>query len=298
MFEHFEHEGEEDDRAVIEEVNNADPSGVILGTDTVAKESIGTDATEITFTFSGVNIVAGTSYAFVVRHKNDGGDSNSYYLTYGDQGVNTYRDGRLAWSYDGGANWSNGGNTWNWNFNIVTSGTPGEEVVDFIVDGQLQEDLDADSNTISNLKKPSDNGDALRKTATIDETTIDNTITKAHEQNTDINLDGGGDNQVSAEEIVNHIADTENPHAVEADQIATDDSGVTVQEALDALEASSTVSSLLAQDIDGDLRPIDDYTLQGGSFELDTNYDLQPKTTIEEDLFVEYDINDDLIPKE
>lgn len=283
---------------VIEEVSNGDPSGVVLDTDTVAKESIGTTEQDITFTFTGLNIVAGTSYAFYLRQKNDGGDSGSYYFTFGAQGDTEYTDGRLVWTYDGGGEWVNGGNTWSYRFSIVTSGTPGNEDVDVIVDGVLQRDLDADSNTISNLKEPADNGDALRKTATVDENSIEDAVNKAHSQNKDTILDEGGANSVTAEEIVDHIADTNNPHGVEADQVATDDSGVTVQEALDALESAELVSSLMAQDLDGDLKPIDDYLIQGGGFELNASYELQPKLTTPEDLFFEYDINDDLIPKE
>ena len=47
------------------------------------------------------------------------------------------------------------------------------------------------------------------------------------------------DSGLARADVTGHIADTANPHSVVADQVGTDDSGVNVQEAIDALEASA-----------------------------------------------------------
>ena len=91
-------------------------------------------------------------------------------------------------------------------------------------------------------------------------------IFKKHAHNTDTILDETGGNEVSAEEIRNHI-----------------DSGLT---------------SMFVEDYEGFLKPIDDYFGPSGAFELDANNDLIPKATVVSDLFFEYDVNNDLIPKE
>src|SRR5690625_2181550 len=47
----------------------------------------------------------------------------------------------------------------------------------------------------------------------------DEAVSKSHVQNTDTVLDQGGDNEVTAEEIRDHVDSTDNPHQVTADQV-------------------------------------------------------------------------------
>src|SRR5690625_2980203 len=47
----------------------------------------------------------------------------------------------------------------------------------------------------------------------------DEAVSKSHVQNTDTVLDQGGDNEVTAEEIRDHVDSTDNPHEVTADQV-------------------------------------------------------------------------------
>ncbi len=71
-----------------------------------------------------------------------------------------------------------------------------------------------------------------------------------------------------------------------------------LEQAIDDIAPSSQLTSLFGQEYDGDLRPIEDYGGQGGGFQLDSNNDIQPKITTPADALFEYDINNDLIPKE
>ena len=48
------------------------------------------------------------------------------------------------------------------------------------------------------------------------------------------------DSGLALADVTGHIADTDNPHGVEADQVPTTDSGVTVQDALDSVESDIT----------------------------------------------------------
>lgn len=64
------------------------------------------------------------------------------------------------------------------------------------------------------------------------------------------------------------------------------------------IEEAIQLSSLFVQEYEGDLKPIEDYGGERGGFELDENGDIEPKLTTPEDALFEYDINDDLIPKE
>jgi hypothetical protein len=61
------------------------------------------------------------------------------------------------------------------------------------------------------------------------------------------------DSGVAISDVTGHIADTANPHSVVADQVGTDDSGVTVQSALDAVESDvvDLKESVLTFVIDG-----------------------------------------------
>src|SRR5690554_1030463 len=47
----------------------------------------------------------------------------------------------------------------------------------------------------------------------------DQAVSKSHDQNTDTVLDEGGDNEVTAEEIRDHVDSNENPHEVTAGQV-------------------------------------------------------------------------------
>src|SRR5690625_811755 len=47
----------------------------------------------------------------------------------------------------------------------------------------------------------------------------DEAVSKSHVQNTDTVLDQGGDNEVTAEDIVGHIENEENPHGTTAGQV-------------------------------------------------------------------------------
>lgn len=69
-----------------------------------------------------------------------------------------------------------------------------------------------------------------------------------------------------------------------------------IEDAID--NVSGGVSTLFVQQYGSDdLVPADEYFGQGGGFEVDSNGDLIPKTTVEYDFFFEYDDNDDLIPR-
>ena len=197
----------EDLEITVRELNaSGEPFGNILGTATIAKSAIPySTPSEQVFTFSNVNVIAGTTYGFIVRQVDDGGNSDSSYHGFGTTGDSTYIKGKYFYSYNAGIDWSEVDITWDLGFNVTITGTPGEEVVDLIIDKQLQTNLDANSNTVENLKEPLANGDALRKTSVILESSLENTINKIHAQNTDTNLDTGGANSVSAEEIRNHI---------------------------------------------------------------------------------------------
>ena len=47
----------------------------------------------------------------------------------------------------------------------------------------------------------------------------DEAVSKSHVQNTDTVLDEGGDNEVTAEAIRDHVDSTDNPHSVTAGQV-------------------------------------------------------------------------------
>lgn len=175
---------------------NGKPTSTVLGTVIIAKANIPSyDAgTSVTFTFSGVNVIAGTSYVFVLRQVNDGGDGTNSYNSYG-RGSNVYSHGSYIYSLDSGTSWIITINK-ELNFIIIITGTLGDEIISFIEDGQLQTDLDANSKSIINLKAPSANGGAIRQTTKITESNVEDSIDKKHTQNTDIKLNEGGANEV------------------------------------------------------------------------------------------------------
>jgi hypothetical protein len=257
------------------------PTAGVLATETILASSLEQgEWVDLTIDFSSpFSVTTGTTYAVVFRQEG----SEQYYFE-NEPFVNPYPNGSAQVKTGAGA--------WipdvadDLYFQIFTF----IDATDLINNGTLKSDLDADGGILVDGRDLSVDG-AAQDSHIADQNNPHN-VSK-----TNVGLSNVPD--LDTTDAVNHVSDTNNPHGVEADQIATDDSGVTVQEALDALEAGGgQLESLMAQDIDGDLRPIDDYILQGGSFELDSNYALQPKTTIEEDLFFEYDINNDLIPKE
>jgi len=55
----------------------------------------------------------------------------------------------------------------------------------------------------------------------------DQAVEKSHDQNTDTALDEGGDNEVTAEDIVGHIENEENPHGTTAGQVGAYTKGET-----------------------------------------------------------------------
>jgi|SRR5690625_1559924 len=55
----------------------------------------------------------------------------------------------------------------------------------------------------------------------------DEAVSKSHVQNTDTVLDQGGDNEVTAEEIRDHVDSTDNPHEVTAGQVGAYTKGET-----------------------------------------------------------------------
>jgi len=140
-------------------------------------------------------------------------------------------------------------------------------------------------------------------------TEYEDLLFKKHTQNTDTILDEDGTNEVSAEEIRNFI---DNPTGGSADVISTTESGKTVQDKIDEFDShiadknnpheitvTQVVNTLFGQDIEGDLRPQEDYWGQGGFFEIDVNYNREPKESLEgiTDFFFELDENNDIIPK-
>ncbi len=67
-------------------------------------------------------------------------------------------------------------------------------------------------------------------------------VANEHVQGTDTGLDSGGANPITAATIKNHVEDVANPHSVEADQIATDESGETVQNHIDDISNPHSVT--------------------------------------------------------
>src|SRR5690554_1669909 len=55
----------------------------------------------------------------------------------------------------------------------------------------------------------------------------DEAVSKSHVQNTDTALDQGGDNEITAEDIRDHVDSTENPHQVTAEQVGAYTKGET-----------------------------------------------------------------------
>jgi len=258
------------------------PTDTVLATETIQAVSfVGGEWEETTITFSSpFEVVAGTTYAVVIRTV----DSNAYYIgNY--RTTNPYADGsshiqRLAEAWVTHA-------TDDLYFQIYVT----VDITELINNGVLKSNLTVDEGISVDGRDISDDGESLD--SHIADTANPHSVTKAQVGLTDVP-------DLDTTDAVNHVSDTANPHTVEADQVATDDSGVSVQEALDALESGAgMVGSLFVQGYPGnDLMPVEDYFLQGGAFELDSNGDLIPTTTIETDLFFEYDINNDLIPKE
>src|SRR5690554_436873 len=70
----------------------------------------------------------------------------------------------------------------------------------------------------------------------------DEAVSKSHVQNTDTVLDQGGDNEVTAEEIRDHVDSNENPHQVTAEQVGA----YTKAETGDLLDDKADQSSLEA----------------------------------------------------
>src|SRR5690554_7516080 len=70
----------------------------------------------------------------------------------------------------------------------------------------------------------------------------DEAVSKSHDQNTDTALDQGGDNEVTAEEIRDHVDSNENPHQVTAGQVGA----YTKQESDDLLDDKADQSALNA----------------------------------------------------
>lgn len=159
------------------------PNGVVLATEIIVADSIGADV-ELTINFSSpTSVIAGTSYAYVLKQQSDGGNISNRYDIYGESS-NLYANGTFCYSQDGGSSWL----TIDWdNYFIVTiTGEQGSEIVELINNGQLQNNLDANSKTITNLKAPSANGEVIRQTAIINENNLEDAVTKKHTQNTDI----------------------------------------------------------------------------------------------------------------
>src|SRR5690554_4715661 len=81
-------------------------------------------------------------------------------------------------------------------------------------------------------------------------------VEKSHDQNTDTALDQGGDNEVTAEDIRDHVDSTDNPHQVTAGQVGAYTKGET-DDLLDdkadqsALNATNqAISDLFTTDIE------------------------------------------------
>ena len=141
------------------------------------------------------------------------------------------------------------------NYSGITDGiTPVNNMYNVNVGGVLLYDVSAFSLTGSKTV----NGFATNG-ANLVKADYDDAITKKHTQGTDTILDEGGTNEVLAEEIVDHIADTNNPHETELSQV---------------------LNTLFGQDIYGNLRPQEDYFGQGGFFEIDANFNIQPKDSL------------------
>ena len=134
----------------------------------------GSGATQLQFTFSDVPVVAGVTYAYVIRQVGGGGSSSYDYYAYSNQNANpdSYLPGRFWYSFDGDS-WSHGGADDDMAFIVATSGTPGQTIVDVINGGILQRDLDANSLRVTNLGLAAAAGDALRRTNATNETELD-----------------------------------------------------------------------------------------------------------------------------
>ena len=150
----------------------------IMGTATVPKASIGLTPTAVQATLSGVNVVAGTSYAFGLRQQGDAGDGTYAYdisSAYNSpQGF--YLDGSIFHNSAGaGGNWTE--YTYeDFTFAVNITGTPGLIGSDLIANGVLQVDFSAGSNRITTLAAPTTAGDALRQTAVITEAALEAVI--------------------------------------------------------------------------------------------------------------------------
>jgi len=79
----------------------------------------------------------------------------------------------------------------------------------------------------------SSTGVVIEDNITLDKADYDSAVSLKHTQNTDTTLDSGGANEISASNIKTHVESTDNPHNVTADQVATSNSGETVQDVLD-----------------------------------------------------------------
>jgi hypothetical protein len=126
----------------------------------------------------------------------------------------------------------------------------------YIWDGSAWIDIQETSDVISvNGQTGVVNVDSTQIDTTESGKTVQNKLDEldddSHIQNTDIKLDDGQPNEVTSSELRNHIDDTtSNPHNVEANDINTEQSGLTVQDQLDNL-------SIDKMDIDGNNSDID-----------------------------------------
>jgi len=108
------------------------PTGGILESVTIAKNTISDGYSNVTATFS-ISITAGNRYVFIVRQANDSGDSSNEYQLIGDNTVNSYLNGTAIYSLNGGSNWNIYTNDDAY-FVVTITGDTGYQTVDVIDD--------------------------------------------------------------------------------------------------------------------------------------------------------------------
>lgn len=75
-------------------------------------------------------------------------------------------------------------------------------------------------------------------------------VNKTHDQNSDTKLDDSQPNEVTSADLRSHLDDTDNPHGVIANEISTDQSGITVQNHIDDTDNphNTSLSNLSSKD--------------------------------------------------
>ena len=126
--------------------------------------------------------------------------------------------------------------------------------------------VDASSGPITNWIDAGDivdlNWSAISGKPTSSVVDIDDAVSKRHDQDTDQKIDDGGLNETTAAEIRGHIDTIGNPHNTQADEIPTNESGKTVQDKIDDLDAVKHDPKILGT------KEIDEALIGNGKFPI------------------------------